>query len=297
MPVNKHLPMRHFFLLSLLVLPILAQTQTDTTAKFDRYSLSLQGGPPVRILSTDFIDEDSPGLLPVGKLKRYAYSVGGSIRYYVTPHFSGFGRFAYVRRDFLASDSTYEIVAESNDGIVHATSASAQYLYNEYTMRNMLIGLGGSYEYALGRMRMLASFEFAYVRYLQIIYNTGSRTHSLVDNDSLANANDYHSHRVNSYFKNQTFPNVNSIGLMFHMGMEYRFLPHFGISTSIMIGGFYSWIKNGKFDQFTGNSSDFTDSIGAHTYTHTETDTPSNYERLQFDFSPVTGMAGLNFYF
>lgn len=299
MPAIKNQNMRSVLLLLILALsPILSRAGEDTTAtSFKRYSLSLQGGPPVRILSTDYIDEDSPGMRPVGKLKRYAYSIGGAARYYFNPSLSVFARFALVRRDFLASDSSYQVVAESNDGFVHAVSASAQYFYNEYTMRNLLIGLGASYEKPIGKLRVRAGFELAYVRYMQIIYNTGSRSHSIVDNDSLANSNDYHSLRINTYYDNETFPNINSIGAMFHTGLEYRFCPNFGISTSILLGGFYSWIKNGSFDQLTGNSSEFSDSNGAHTFTHTQVDYPASYERTQFDFSPVTGMVGLNFYF
>lgn len=292
--------MRNRLLLFLLLLaPGFLAAQNDSvpvSPKAKKFCISLQGGPPVRILATDFVDEDAPGYLPIGRLRRYAYSLGGALRYYYTPSISFTARFALVRRDFLASDSTYDIIGESNDGVVHAMSASAKYVYTDYTMRNMFVGLGASYEKPIGRLKVSTGMELAYVRYLQVKYNNGSRSYSIVSNDSLANAHDYNSTRVNTYYDNETFPNVSSFGLMMHGGFEFMFCPHFGMSTTILFGGFYSWAKHATFTEVNGNSSDFTDSNGVHTHSGAETIYDSKYSRTQFDFSPPTCVVGLNFY-
>lgn len=282
----------------LALLPFASAAQTDTGASsFKRFGISVQGGPPVRILSTEFIDEDSPGLVPIGSLKRYAYSVGGTFRYYFNPELSAYARFAIVRRDFLASDTVYTVIAETNDGTVHNLSATAQYTYVDYTVRNVLAGLGMSYEVPVNKLRIQVSAELAYVKYLQIHYNTGSRSHIIVDNDSLNNSNDYSSHRINRSYTNETFPNVSSAGMLIQTGMEYRFCPRFGVSAAMLFGAFYTWAKNDTFGKTEGNTSDFSDSNGVVTHTGSETVNISGYTRRQFDFSPPTGLLGLNFYF
>lgn len=287
------------FCLIASLLPVLGMANGDSTAtnSYKRFGFSIQGGPPVRILSTEFIDEDSPGLVPIGNLKRYAYSVGASANYYFTPRLSTFARFATVRRDFLASDSVYTLIGESNDGFVHSTSATAEYTYTDYTVRNMLFGIGGMYEAPVGKLKIKAGAEFAYIRYLHIHYNTGSHFYQLVENDSLANDHDYSSTRVNKYYRNEEFPKVNSVGILLHTGVEYSFCPNFGISATMIFGSFYSWANKTDYVLVDGNTSDFTDSNNVHTHTGSEIKTVSIYSRKQFDFSPPTGLLGLNFYF
>lgn len=285
-------------LVLVLALPLIAASRTDSTqTSFKRFGFSIQGGPPVRILSTEFIDEDSPGLVPIGNLKRYAYSVGGEVHYSFSPNLSAFVRFATVRRDFLASDSIYTVIGDNNDGFVHSYSATAEYTYTDYTVRNMLFGLGASYKVPIGKLKIQAGAELAYVRYLQINYNTGSRYHTIVKNDSLNNSHDYSSQRLNKYYSNETFPNVNSLGILLHSGIEYLFCPNFGVEASMIFGSFYSWANKTEYVHVDGNTSDFSDSNNVQTHSGSEIKTVSIYSRKQFDFSPPTGLLGLNFYF
>jgi hypothetical protein len=297
--LNKHQPMRLFTFLSLSLLSLTSIAGNDTipsTHSFKRMGFSLQAGPPVRILATEYIDEDANGLLPIGTMKRYAYSIGGAVRYHFTPNISVAARVAYVRRDFRATDTAYSITAESNDGLVHAMSSAANSSYIDYTMRNVLIGLGTSYEMPLGRMRIQGGLELAYIRYLQIAYNQGGAYYTIVNNDSLNNANDYNSLRVNSYYENATFPNVSSFGVIMHGGFEFMVCPNFGISTDILFGGFYTWTKNNTYLLSEGNSSVFTDSSNNNQSSTWNTEVNSVYTRKQFDFSPPTCVVGLNFY-